>query len=303
MRMSCVRMHSCVADLLLHCLCSSLPVNYCIKGLVINELYGLDFHCEGQEGLLPNALDPRLSLAPAQGGFGGRQTCQLQDGHDVLALYDMDVSNHAVKWYMTLWVSLFFIGFNVLAVWALLKLDHSSGDSSEVPNWGVDVRDHSTNTSSKKHTHKIPASTSSPTPAKDAQPEVAISLKKRLGSARQSSILAPEAYISWNNLCYTVKLPRRKGETVPVGENKKFVKRKLLNNCFGFAQPKNMVALMGPSGELRECGTACLLCRLTLTIPRCCSLFQALENPPSSMFSPARRLSTARTPGCRVTSS
>ena len=230
--------------------CLFTPVNYCIKGLVINELYGLDFHCEGQVGLLPNAADPRLSLDPSQGGFGNRQTCQLQNGHDVLALYDMDVTNHIEKWYMILWVTLFFIGFNFLSLWALLKLDHSSGDSSEVPNWGIDVRDHSTSTSGKKSIVKLPSSTASPTLTEgEPQPEVTISLKKRLGSARQSSILAPEAYIAWNNLCYTVKFPRRKGEVAPAGEDKKFVKRKLLNNCFGFATPKNMVALMGPSGE------------------------------------------------------
>ena len=58
----------------------------------------------------------------------------------------------------------------------------------------------------------------------------------RSGSRRSmDSLNLPKSYIQWHDLCYDVKLPD--GST-----------RRLLNKCYGYAQPGTMCALMGASG-------------------------------------------------------
>ena len=61
--------------------------------------------------------------------------------------------------------------------------------------------------------------------------------QSRSGSRGRSmdSLNLPKSYIQWKDLCYDVKLPD--GST-----------RRLLNKCYGYAQPGTMCALMGASG-------------------------------------------------------
>ena len=61
--------------------------------------------------------------------------------------------------------------------------------------------------------------------------------RSRSGSRNRSmdSLNLPKSYIQWRDLCYDVRLPD--GST-----------RRLLNKCYGYAQPGTMCALMGASG-------------------------------------------------------
>ena len=102
---------------------------------------------------------------------------------------------------------------------------HSTADGQPSGHHAVDVRDEV-----------------APNPAQ-------LSARKgsRSGSRRSmDSLNLPKSYIQWRELCYDVKLPD--GST-----------RRLLNKCYGYAQPGTMCALMGASGA----GTS------TLSAQRC----------------------------------
>ena len=55
----------------------------------------------------------------------------------------------------------------------------------------------------------------------------------------KSPLKTKKAYLEFHDLCYTVMVGKEGGGTEP---------RMLLNNCFGFAKPGMMTALMGASG-------------------------------------------------------
>jgi ABC-type multidrug transport system ATPase subunit/ABC-type multidrug transport system permease subunit len=211
-------------------------ITYTIKALMINEVYSLTWSCNPGETLIPGVLD----------------VCQLSDGHSALQLYDMDASEESYKWKLLGYIVCFWIVWNILGIWALLRIDHSNSDTGESPNW-----DESTiKGKGRKHNND------------DIDPALAAALKP-----------AP-AFISWANLSYSVDIPKNKiGAAAAKKEAKeqaeleasqmemvevkkaptvvidteieipdKPLKKTLLQDVYGYAKPGMMVALMGGSG-------------------------------------------------------
>jgi ABC-type multidrug transport system ATPase subunit len=82
-----------------------------LRGLLINEQVGLVYDC-------PPAPAP----------------CAVRTGSDALALFGMDGPEEE-KWYCILWMAIFLVGMNVIAAYAMIKVNVGATDREEEPNF------------------------------------------------------------------------------------------------------------------------------------------------------------------------
>lgn len=235
------------------------PHAYSLKGLLQNEIYGLDFHCASGDGLLPYPSDPRANVPPPL-GFGGRLTCPLRSSHDVLALYDMDASDSTSKWWQLLWVWLFLLAFNVLASLTALYVDWSSGDTSDPPSWREDVRTKSVSTQQEGAQQSVHApshtrndesrrSQESASASASASASTAHPGEVRLHFLSDGALAPAHVCLAWSNLSYWISAPRDHCHTnKPACDTCRSGSKQLLTSCFGKAQTGILTALMGESG-------------------------------------------------------
>jgi ABC-type lipoprotein export system ATPase subunit len=215
-------------------------ISYAIKALMVNEMMPMTWSCNESESLIPGVIN----------------SCQFTDGHSALQLYDMDAPDEQYKWTLIGYVACFTVGWNLLALASICTWDWSNTDSAEPPNW-------------EAGTKKVKVNDD------DVDPALTAALK-------------PEpAFIQWNNLSYTVVLPRSAAISAAASKKEAEAKAKLaasaaadgsqiemvevkvaksksnddeeqipdapgtrtlLQDCYGYAKPGMMVALMGGSG-------------------------------------------------------
>jgi ATP-binding cassette subfamily G (WHITE) protein 2 (SNQ2) len=192
----------------------------------INEMDGQVFHCEDAE-LIPFRGNPRLNI-PAPQGFNNEnyRACPLQTGDDALR-YLYGIAPGQDVWGLFFFSMVFLGFFQLLLFVSILYVDHSrtTSDDPVVSSGGT----------SKKNMMKPPP----PRPKKKKKKKTNMT-GPTAASAPSSLSSTPSASssgtpISFEKLCYTVTLPNGKD-------------RQLLTDVTGFAQPGELVALMGPSG-------------------------------------------------------
>ena len=239
----------------------------------------IDYFSYVFRGLAVNDISSRYNDCAPLGGIN----CPFQTGDQALVqLYDIhDGSN---KWIDFARVVGVFAAFTIAAGVAYLYLNWDIPDEPEGPNWGgnpgeiaapkkesqqqsqppgqegnkevngrdtgmggaqvagaggvAGVRDDQTNQANQA-SQAAAQNGNGVHHTVDVQDEAPSVSRKgsRSGSRNRSmdSLNLPKSYIQWRDLCYDVKLPD--GST-----------RRLLNKCYGYAQPGTMCALMGASG-------------------------------------------------------
>ena len=276
-------------------------------------LHIIDYFSYVFRGLAVNDISPRYNDCEPLHGVG----CPFQTGDEALEqLYA--IHNGSNKWLDFARVIGVFFAFTIAAGVAYLYLNWDIPDEPEGPNWGgnpgeiaaprkesqqqsaqpgqegnkevsgrdtgmggaqvagagdvAGVRDDQTNQANQA------AEATSAQNGHNANGHHAVDVRddgvpmsrraSRSGSRNRSidSLNLPKSYIQWRDLCYDVKLPD--GST-----------RRLLNKCYGYAQPGTMCALMGASGAgqikpmpsinqfIHPSSLPCLLARLQCSTP------------------------------------
>ena len=135
-----------------------------------------------------------------------------------LSLYDMQ-GTQSDAWNNLSYVAYFYIGFTFATFVGVIMIDFTTPATEQAPNYEMSLQ----NIDNKQDNIKL---NSSEMVSNESVP-VDIPDDKQSGT------------IEWVDLCYTVQIPAGWGKHKP---------RMLLNNVFGYAKPKQMVALMGTSG-------------------------------------------------------
>jgi ABC-type multidrug transport system ATPase subunit/ABC-type multidrug transport system permease subunit len=204
---------------------------YAFRGLSLNEVAGLNFHCPP----------------------GGSASCAVQTGGDALQLYSMDVANpDAQKWIDAVILFAFYLGFQLLSALALFTRHYTARDDAaeEVDMDLVAEEDGTTQKGGAKSKDVALVNRSSAAATMAGSGELVHVDEESLLPVSSSVHPVKVHTLSFFNLCYTVPV---EGKRPPGLLNRCFsraevTQKKLLNDVCGVVSTGQLVALMGTSG-------------------------------------------------------
>lgn len=215
------------------------PMSRSLKGLAINEVTGLAYHCTPDQ-LFPPLSAPLLNVS-APHGFNGPayRMCALASGESSLYLYDFNAGEQD-KWVLFLENMVFPIALNLVLLLIMLTV-HYEADSSDAAGQLLAARKRSLFAAKDKFLQEHRAASSSSgsgfapaaaaaatSAAESASAEVPL-LPSAGSSSAGSPSEVPQGCIEFDQLSYSVDIPQ--------GRFKKPKQKQLLHNISGYATP------------------------------------------------------------------